>query len=152
MPDTESNENTATSLSGWKKAAVHTILLPSNVRVELKVPDLPALIEAGQIPQHLLDAALGVVGEGEAKTPTKELIVQEREFTDKLVALSVVKPKVTEEDAGDLPYEDKEMIVAIATRRRDLDAEGEHIAGLTKSAKFRKFRDLDNEYAPLEGP
>jgi hypothetical protein len=142
----------ATTVAGWKKAAVHNVLLPSGVRIDLKVVDLPALIEAGQIPQHLLEAALGVAGDPENQKPTKDLIVQEREFTDKLVSLSVVKPKVSEEDAAELPYEDKEMIVAIATRRRDLDAEGEHIAGLTASAKFRKFRELDNEYPALEGP
>jgi hypothetical protein len=142
--------NSPVTLAGWKKAAKHYPLLPSGVRVGIKIPDLPALIEAGSIPQHLLDAALGVAA-GEEQRPTRELIIQQREFTDRLVMIAVVEPSLSESDVKDIPYEDKEFIVAVATRQRDLDAEGEHIAGLTKSEKFRRFRGLGEFDPTLEG-
>ena len=148
---TEVTDTKTLSAAGWKKNAVHTPLLPSGSRVKLKIPDLPRLIETGKIPNHLLDAALGVASNGEDTKPSKELITQQREFTDTLVMLTVVEPKLTEEDMDDIPYEDKEMIVAFATRQRDLDAEGEHLAGLTTSAKFRKFRYLGEFDPAVEG-
>lgn len=149
--DTDTTQDqTTVSVAGWKKNAKHTVLCPSGSRIGLRIPDLPAMIEAGEIPQHLLDAALGVASSPDAK-PTIELIKQQREFTDNLVMLSVVEPKLSEADLKDVPYEDKEFIVSVATRQRDLDAEGEHIAGLTKSEKFRKFRGLGEFDPTVEG-
>lgn len=145
--------STVKTVAEWAKKADHEILCPSGARVKIRIPDLAAIIEGGDLPQHLLDAALGVANKlsrGEPERPTKELIAQEREFTDFLVATTVTEPKLTPDDARGVPYEDKEMIIAIATRQRDLDAEGEHIAGLTKSEKFRRFRGLGEFNASLE--
>lgn len=155
MSTTEKTEPVETSASktGWKKAAYHNILLMSGVRVEIRIPDLPALIEAGEIPQNLLEAALGIA-KGQATEPSAALIAQQREFTDLIVLKTVTSPKLTEADLADIPYEDKEMLVQIATRQRDLDAEGEHIGGLTKSDKFRRFRGLggvDEDVEDLSG-
>lgn len=130
-----------TNLNSWIAAATHHPLLPSGVRVGIRIPDLPLLIESGEIPQHLLDVALGVAA-GDETTPSVELIKSQREFTDKLVQLTVVEPALDDETVKKIPFEDKDFVVAVATRQRDLDAEGEHLAGLTKSAKFRKFRRL----------
>lgn len=142
----------AATLAQWTEAAQHYPLLPSGVRVGIRIPDLPAMIETGEIPQHLLDAALGVANTGEDAKPTKELIIQQREFTDLLVQKSVVEPALSDEDVKKVPFEDKEMIVAFATRQRDIDAEGAHIAGLDTSSKFRRFRRLgefDSDVAGL---
>ena len=140
----------AVSLSAWKKAASHYPLLPSGVRVGIRIPDLPALIEAGEIPQHLLDVALGIAN-GAHQEASIDLVKNQREFTDRLVQLSVVEPKLTDADLAEIPFEDKDFIVAVATRQRDLDAEGEHLAGLTKSEKFRKFRRLGEFSEDVEG-
>lgn len=137
-----------TSLAAWKKSAVHNLVLPSGTVIGMKIPDVPTLIEAGTIPNHLLEAALGAAKNPEDQAPTRDMISQEREFTDLLVHLSVVDPKVSVEDAADIPMEDKAMIVAVATRQRDIDAEGNHIAGLDKSEKFRRFRRV-GEFDPL---
>lgn len=134
------------SVSAWKRAGVHYPLLPSGVRVGIRIPDLPALIEAGTIPQHLLDVALEVAG-GKIETPTIDLIKQQREFTDLVVQLTVVDPALKDEDLPGVPFEDKELLVSFATRKRDIDAEGEHIAGLSSSEKFRRFRQL-GEFDP----
>lgn len=139
----------ATTVAGWKKAKTHNVLLPSGVRVEMVIPDLPALIETGEFPQHLLDAAIGIATKGEVAS--KDDVVKQREFTDTLVQIAVVEPKLSPEDVKEIPFEDKEMIVALATRSRDLDAEGEHIAGLTKSEKFRRFRGLGSFDADVAG-
>lgn len=154
---TEEVQAKPTSAAAWKKAGVHNILLPSGVRIELKILDLPALIEAGEIPQHLLETALGIVREdsnvekGYDAEKIKDLVKQQREFTDHVTRLSVVTPMITYEQAHDLPFEDREMIVAIATRQRDLDAEGAHIAGLDKSERFRRFRKLAEFEPTVEG-
>lgn len=146
--------STVKTIDEWVKAGDHEILCPSGTRVKIRVPDLASIIEGGDLPQHLLDAALGVatkLTKGQPQGPTKEMIAQEREFTDFLVSITVTAPKLTPETAKQIPYEDKEMIVSIATRQRDLDAEGEHIAGLTKSEKFRRFRGLGEFNEDLEG-
>lgn len=134
----------------WKKAGVHNIMLPSGVRVDIRVPDLPALIEAGQIPQTLIDTALDVLGGGDTR-PTPEVLAQQRQFTDKLVQIAVVNPELSDEDLKDVPYEDKELIVEIATRQRDMDAEYKHIGGLEKSENFRRFRRLASLDEDVEG-
>lgn len=136
-------EQKAASASAWKKAREHTIRLPSGVYVGIVVPDLPKLIETGVIPQNLLDAAVEAAKPDRAAQADKEQFANQREFTDKLVQLTVVKPALSDADVADVPYEDKEMIVEIATRQRDLDVEGNHIGGLHKSDAFRKFRGLD---------
>ena len=142
----------AVSLAAWKKAADHYPLLPSGVRVGIKIPDLPALIEAGEIPQHLLDTAVAAAnGSAVQADDPKKNAAATREFTDRVVILTVVEPKLDEESVKSVPYEDKDMIVQLATRQRDLDAEGEHIAGLTKSEKFRQFRELGEFRPDVEG-
>jgi hypothetical protein len=151
MSDTAAGKQDPTvSLAGWKKAASHYVLCPSGVRVGIRIPDLPAMIESGEIPQHLLEAAIGFAASSD-DTPSLELIKKQREFTDHLVLKTVVEPKLTEADVSDIPYEDKDFLVSIATRQRDLDAEGEHIAGLMKSEKFRRFRKLGEFGADVEG-
>jgi hypothetical protein len=149
-----SEDQKVVSLEQWKKSSLHVISLSSGSAVGIKIPDLAALIEAGEIPQNLLDAALsatGAGGDGRAeKTPTKEFILQEAEFSNKLVQSTVVQPKLSEANVREIPFEDRVMIVEIATRQRDLDAEGNHIGGLHKSESFRKFRGLDNLDASVE--
>jgi hypothetical protein len=161
MSTLEIEANKPVSLSAWKKAATHYPLLPSGARVGIRVPDLPRMIETGQIPQHLLEAAVGAVksqrlaDDDKDEELTPEKIVknskEEREFTDCITLMTVVEPKLTEADIVEIPFEDRQFIVAIATRVRDLDAEGEHLAGLTKSEKFRKFRGLGEFEPSLEG-
>jgi hypothetical protein len=81
-----------------------------------------------------------------------EDIVQQADFFNKLCAITVVEPKVTEEDfaSGALPFEDKEMLVEFATRQRDLDAVSHHLAGLETSKSFRAARGLIGGIEDLE--
>ncbi len=150
MSKTDETQPKIASLSEWKKAKTHIVRLPSGPYIGMQIPDMATLIEAGTIPQNLLDAALSVAGGQEPEKPTKEFILQEKEFTDKLVLAAVVQPKLTPADLEDLALVDKAMIVEIATRQRDMDIEGNHIGGLDKSSKFRKFRGLDQFDTDLE--
>lgn len=138
-----------TTVAGWKKNAVHTVTCPSGTVVAIKIPDLPGLIKAGQIPNNLLDAAIDTVSG--TKKIDKEFVVEQGEFINKLVAITVVDPVITETDAEDIPAEDKEMLAEFATRQRDYDVLGHHFAGLHTNKDFRSFRGLDPLDEDVEG-
>lgn len=124
----------------WKSAKRHPVTLPSSFEVEIEIPNLPSLVKSGQLPNELVAEALNTINTGRL---TPEVIANEAEFYNKLVALTVKEPEVTEADVPELPFEDVVLIVELATRQRDLDAVGHHIGGLERSAEWRKFRGLD---------
>jgi hypothetical protein len=140
------------SAAEWGKRGVHTVVLPSNTEVDIRIPDIPKLIKEEKLPNHLIDVAIRVA-QGTQQV-SSEHIKEQPEFYANLVALTVVEPQVTAEDClADpplVPYEDQELLVELATRQRDLDAEGNHIAGLDKSEKWRKFRGLDHGNQDVE--
>jgi hypothetical protein len=142
-------EKKAVSLSAWKKNATHYPTLPSGSVVGIKIPDLPALLAGGDIPQTLLEVALGATT-GQNPTPSRELLGQQKEFTDRLVQVTVVDPPLKDADIDSIPYEDKLFLVEFATRQRDLDALGEHLAGLPTAKKWETFRSGDDGDTALE--
>lgn len=131
---------TKKTASGWKSAKRHSVTLPSAFEVEIEVPNLPQLVKTGQLPNELVTEALNTAATGNL---TPEVIASQADFYNKLVAFTVKEPAITEEDVPDLPFEDIELLVEIATRQRDVDALGHHLAGLDKVADWRKFRGLD---------
>jgi hypothetical protein len=135
---------------GWKKAGQHEVTLPSGFQVTITVPNLPNLVKTGYFPNNLVQEALKTLADPDQEV-TQEVIGQQAEFYSKLVAISVVEPKVTEDEVNDLPFEDVEMIVAIATRQRDLDAVGHHIGGLHTQEDWRRFRGLTAEPTDVAG-
>lgn len=145
-----SNKKPAWTVDAWKKARGHIVTLPSGAQVRIEIPDLPKLIETGQVPQSLLSVALKVAQGGQLPTPSPELAGEQREFTDMIVKMTVVNPKLEDADLPDIPYEDKDMIVQFAMRERDMDAEYKHIGGLHKSATFRAVRELPSLDSTLE--
>lgn len=144
---TTAAQRKAGSKANWKKAAVHTVTLESGFVCDIRLPDLPRLIEAGAIPQNLMDVAVDVATGRKTERPGPEILKQQREFTDLVVLKSVVSPEIGPEDLTEIPYEDKEMIVEFATRQRIFDAEGHHLAGLEASEDFRRFHRL-GEFDP----
>ena len=130
-----------TTKAQWKKAKRHIVTLPSGTVVGIELPDLPALMASGDIPNHLIDAAIESAN-GAQVTP--ERLKEQADFYRHLILVTVKEPgDLTEEDVDDLPAEDKELLAEIATRQRDYDALGHHIAGLHKSADWRRFRGFD---------
>jgi hypothetical protein len=126
--------------SEWFKAKRHTITLPSGTSVEIELPNLPALIKGGAVPNELLDAAIGAGPDTEV---TREMIEQQADFYSYLVSVTVKDPSVAPEEVEQLPYEDVEMIAQFALRQRDMDAVYRHMSGLEKVSSFRRFRRLD---------
>lgn len=150
-------ETKPVSLAQWERAGTHTITLHSGAVVRIKLPDIAELIESGVIPQHLLETATRVASaaqSGVIPEVTKEQVVQQKEFVNAVTIASLVEPKVTDETVTKVPVEDRELITQIATRSRDLDAVGDHIGGLHKVEKWRRFRGLgefDTSMADFEG-
>jgi len=134
------------SLADWKKSKRHEVVLPSGFMVEIEIPNLPQLVKTGHFSNDLMEAAIGVISKQEI---TRDLIDKQADFYTKLVALTVKSPEITEEEVSELPFEDVEMLVELATRNRDIDALYRHIGGLHRSATWRNFRGLDNEYEDL---
>jgi hypothetical protein len=131
-----------TTLAQWKKAAVHTITLATGTVVDIKIPNLPELVSAGEFPNHLVDVAIAVAT-GDTKITTKEVEAQ-AEFYRHLMSKTLVEPAVTPDEAREIPFEDVELLAALATRQRDVDALGKHIAGLDNNEDWRKFRGLSD--------
>lgn len=130
-----------TTLDAWSKNKEHVMTLPSGSKVKIVCPDLPNLIRTGQIPNALINVAIGVAN---GKKVTAEDIQEQAQFYNELTAMAVVEPQITTDQvaAGMIPTEDKEMIVELAIRQRDFDAVGHHIGGLETNADFRNFRGL----------
>lgn len=130
-----------TTLAAWKKAAIHEVTLTSGVEVQIKIPNLPELVAAGEFPNHLVETAISVAT-GDTKVTAEEVKAQ-AEFYRELISRTLVEPKVAPEEVKDLPFEDIELLAALATRQRDVDALGQHIAGLDDNEKWRRFRGID---------
>lgn len=133
------SEQTKRNKNDWKKAKRHPVALPSGFEVEVEIPNLPMMVKTGQIPNDLLDAALGAIKQQQI---TPDLIKEQADFFNLLVTTMVKDPEITLEELenDEIPYEDVELLVEIGTRQRDLDALGRHISGLHKSEEWRKFR------------
>lgn len=128
--------------SAWIKHKIHEdILLPSGMYVDISIPNLPAMIKSGQLPNPLLDVATKAATDQEVP---EDLFEKLDELNTFLVSKTVVKPEITVDEVNDLPAEDLDMLIGFATRSRDLDAAGNHIAGLEKIPSFRRFRGLDS--------
>lgn len=124
----------------WIASKAHDVTLPSSFKVKIVIPNLPALIKAGQVPNSLVDVA--IKAQNAAENITRELITEQADFANYLVSITVTDPSVTADEVPELPYEDVEMLVEFATRQRDIDAVYHHIGGLETQETWRKFRGL----------
>lgn len=141
----------ATSKTAWKKAGVHTVTLPSGAVVDIRIPNLPQMAKNGELDNELLQYAVpNPDAEGDAPeelTPEKkkENLTKLADFHAWLVSTTLVDPKLAPEEVSDtVPTPDLEVLVELASRRRDMDVVGHHIGGLEVSAEFRKFRGIDS--------
>lgn len=126
--------------TGWVKSKVHEdITLPSGFKVDIELPNIPSLIKAGALPNELVEVATKAAVTNDIP---EDMFEKMDDFNNYLVSVTVVNPKITPEDVKDLPSEDIDMLVGFATRTRDMDAVGHHIAGLETIKSFREFRGL----------
>ena len=137
MNDTAPQTQTPSALEAWRGAGVHTVTLASNTQVKIKLPNLPALLKGGEIPNPLVEVALNFSGQAPKITP--ELIASQVDFSRFLISKTGVEPAITPDDVASLPYEDQEMLMEFATRQRDIDAAGRHMAGVEVADEFSTF-------------
>ncbi len=153
MSETKTDENyqpqAEASVESWEDKRYHRgVTLPSGAVVDIKLPDLPALAKAGDIPNELLEASAKLqkaIDDKDRSALTTETLVNLEEFMQYLLPEMVIQPKITAEDVhSKIPSEDKELLVQFAQRARDLDAVGRHLAGLEKLAEWRRFRGWED--------
>lgn len=147
------------SKSAWKKAGVHTVRLPSGVFVDIRIPNLAQMAKAGELDNELLQYAVPSISDVETddKDPTPEEkkanLTKLADFHAWLVSHTLVDPKLSPEEVSEtVPTPDLEVLVELASRRRDMDVEGHHIGGLEVSAEFRKFRGIDSSESDFLDP
>jgi hypothetical protein len=149
--DTQATSSAAapTRLDEWKAAKLHkNVTLPSGTKVDIILPNLPKMLQTGEVPNPLVQAA---VDAQQGQRVTEETIREQFDFYKFLVAQTVKNPALHEDDVADLPFEDIEMLVELASRNRDLDAVGHHLSGLETVGAFRTFRGLDSGFAAGAG-
>lgn len=148
MP-TEQLERKAVSKSGWTKTKLHKgIMLPSGAVVDIQIPNITEMAKSGELPNKLLEVATKVAMQQEIP---EDYLSQLYDFQAFLVTKVVVNPAVTEEDVPNLPAEDVVHLVQYATRERDMDVLGHHIAGLEKIDEYRRFHNLDRSIEDILG-
>lgn len=140
--------STTTSKSAWKKAGVHTVTLPSASVVKIRIPDLAKMAQTGELDNDLLQYAVPSLPDDVDEEPSpeqkKENLTKLANFHQWLISKTLVEPELTPEEVKDtVPTPDKEVLVELASRRRDMDAIGHQIGGLEVSADWRKFRGIE---------
>jgi hypothetical protein len=146
----------------WAQRAVHHITLHSGMEVDIRIPDMGALIAADAVPDHLRGAVLQrladdintvIDDQGETAAPgSRRTSVEElekamktgAEINDWLVTYMLVEPRLTMEDMlpdspTRPPEEDLELLVQIAQRERDTDARGVRL-GVEPLDRLGRFR------------
>ncbi len=143
------SQTAATSKSAWKKAGVHTVTLPTGAVVKIRIPNLAQMAQSGELDNDLLQYAEPSLPDNPDEEPTpeqkKENLTKLANFHQWLVSHTLVEPALSPEEVKDtVPTPDLEVLVELASRRRDVDVRGHHIGGLEVSAEWRKFRGIDS--------
>lgn len=143
------SQTSTTSKSAWKKAGVHTVTLPSGAVVDIRIPNLAQMAQAGELDNDLLQYAVPNLPTDADEEPTpeqkKENLTKLANFHQWLVSKTLVSPALSPDEVKEtVPTPDLEVLVELASRRRDMDVVGHHIGGLEVSAEFRKFRGIES--------
>jgi hypothetical protein len=142
-----------TAKSSWLKSGLHTITLHSGAVVKIRYPNLALMIRLGLVPTQLRTVAMKVAkgeinmvggGIGEDMPDDKsdeafEELGKLVELLDMLVMQMVAEPELTQEDVDQMPAEDRDMLLAIANRERDVDAVGRRL-GVEPLDRWDTFR------------
>jgi hypothetical protein len=122
--------------------------------VKIRLPDLTRLLKNDLLPERLRAVALkqafadvepepqsenGSTNDAERYETAKEMAT----LLDWLVADMVLEPELTQDDVETIPGEDRDMLVAIAQRERDIDALGVTLGvePLSRWDTFRRFHE-----------
>lgn len=157
------SETSSDRLAGWlarSDRGPHIATLPSGQQVTFVVPDSNALIRANKLPDDLVELAMiaaayqggadaymedlavqAIRGDVKAKAKLNERVREGIELGDWLLAHMVVDPPITPDDAKGLPEGDRDMLLAFAERRENVDAEGV-VLPIALLAEYARFRDV----------
>lgn len=149
----------AVTKSAWLKSGVHTITTYTGHTIRIKYPNLALMMRVGLVPTHLRAIAVkfarGEVNLASPALPTGEdqpepaadeaydELVLMVELLDLIVMEMVVEPKLTQEDVDEMPGEDRDLLLAIANRERDVDAVGRRL-GVELLSRWDTFRHGHN--------
>ena len=153
-----SARKTATKTS-WLKSGTHTITTYTGHVIRIKYPNLALMMRVGLVPTHLRAVALKVA-RGEINVSSREVTVGEDlpepegeaayeemlklvELLDLLIMEMVLEPKLSQEDVDAMPGEDRDLLLAIANRERDVDAVGVRL-GVEPLSRWDNFRGRHN--------
>lgn len=166
------------SLAAWQNRAVHRVWLPSTMRVKMRIPGIPTLIEHGRLPDDLVELALtGVTNEYGAAGALKDELagatddqrphvlarvkdLARYQRTLALVAIVAIEREpgseqwddvtLTEADAALLPEDDLSFVAEIVERLRHQDAKGVTLGvePLDRWAEFHETHQLAAEDCP----
>lgn len=155
------------SLAAWQAKALHTVTCPSGQRLRIRIRGLATILEAGDLPEDLVDIAFTELTHemGAAGAITKDLVGGEvsdeqrtralrrmREFgrlQRHLVCVSVEEMEqggdwqpvtLTLDDLDVLPEDDLAMVAEIVQRLRGQDARGVTI-GVDPLDRWASFRE-----------
>lgn len=146
-PTSPAPEKTKT-LAGLKKRAVHEdVTLPSGAVVDIKLPNLPSMVESGAIPNDLIESALA---QQSAEKLTVDILKHTWDWTVFIIPRMLVTPKInTDRDAAkiaddvrEIDAADTQLLLDFAARRTDMDAVGHQLGGLETQRSFREHRGI----------
>jgi hypothetical protein len=125
------------------------VTLPSSAVVKIRIPNLAQMAQSGELDNELLQYAVPSLPAEADEEPTgaqkKENLTKLAKFHQWLVSHTLVEPELSPEEVKDtVPTPDLEVLVELASRRRDMDVKGHHIGGLEVSADWRKFRGIES--------
>lgn len=143
------SQSTPATKTSWKKAGVHTVTLPTSAVVKITIPNLAKMAQAGELDNDLLQYAVPSLPTDPDEEPTpeqkKENLTKLAAFHQWLVSQTLVDPKLSPEEVKEtVPTPDLEVLVELASRRRDMDVLGHQIGGLEVVPEWRKFRGIDD--------
>jgi hypothetical protein len=162
----ESSTAASPSLAAWQARSVHTITLPSEQRIRIRIPGIATLLEHGDLPEDLIDlAVLELVNEGGATSAlAQEFAASENGNRDKvlerirsfgtfqrhLVCAAVVAVEaaggeweevtLSPADLDAFPEDDVALVAEIVQRLRQHDARGVRI-GVEPLDRWTMFRE-----------
>jgi hypothetical protein len=150
----------------WRQKAIHTVTGPSGATFRIRIPGIGTLLEAGELPHHLVGLALLDISHREgaaaalrqmmddvlSETRREELLAEVRklgEYQRRIVAAAMVEPDLDYDDvaSGEFPEDDLSMVAEIVQRIRAFDARGVRIGvePLDRWATFHEEHGLDPE-------
>jgi hypothetical protein len=137
--------NGVVTADAWEQAGVHTVYMPSGVKVRVRLPDLEAMIREDALPDTLRAAAVRELEGGlqpdtaKPEGETWDLVKEVLALYEHVAHSMLVEPTTTPEQFKRLPAEDRQMLREIAMRQRGTDARGV-VLGVEPLSRWETFR------------